>query len=490
MAEIGISGMVLAVPHLRVDLDDWCHWFDNNKDKIRTVVGHSYRLPGPVQNVYTMAANAVMRLIEQYNIDPRRIGFLAFGTESSTDNSAGAVIIKGMVDQVLRQLGLPAVSRNCEVPEYKHACLGGIYALKNAIRYLAHDGLNKLAVVVSGDVAKYRSGSSGEPTQGAGAVAMVLEAKPKMMSFDLAVSGNSSRYRGLDFRKPFSRFLNQEESNGRGYVSDFPLVNGKYSATCYMDAVLAAMEDMFERRNITDRASYFRNLRILFMHRPYHRMPQSSWGFAYLFALGRGSESDLAELEGYCTAAKVDLDSLLSEMTNSMDFFENLEGQAFPDPYPIAMTVLRAFRKTGCYQKLVEEPMRLGEEIMKNLGNLYAAALPAWMVAGLSQAAGENRELAGKEMLIVGYGSGDAAEVIPAKISPEWREAANLMDIQKAMQNPTDLTQAQYESLHQTGDAEGLPNPPSNEFVVSHTGVNDEGPIQDLGIEYYQYTDG
>jgi hydroxymethylglutaryl-CoA synthase len=44
-----------------------------------------------------MAAAASLRLILQYSIDPRQVGFLAMGTESSTDNSAGAIIIRGML---------------------------------------------------------------------------------------------------------------------------------------------------------------------------------------------------------------------------------------------------------------------------------------------------------------------------------------------------------------------------------------------------------
>ena len=49
-----------------------------------------------------MAANAVIRLIDQYDIDPERVKFLGLGTESSTDNSAGAIIVKGMVDRGTR----------------------------------------------------------------------------------------------------------------------------------------------------------------------------------------------------------------------------------------------------------------------------------------------------------------------------------------------------------------------------------------------------
>ena len=128
---------------------------------------------GPDQSVYTMAATAVMRLIDSYEIDPRRVGFLGLGTESSTDNSAGAVIIKGMLDEALRTRGLPPINRYCEVPELKHACLGGIYAMKHGLRYLALEEEDRCAIVVSADIAEYARGSSGEPTQGAGAVAML-----------------------------------------------------------------------------------------------------------------------------------------------------------------------------------------------------------------------------------------------------------------------------------------------------------------------------
>ncbi|MCZ0953570.1 MAG: hypothetical protein OXJ56_13445, partial [Rhodospirillaceae bacterium] len=135
--DVGISGFAAYVPPYRVSLEDWCRWTGAPWDKTRAVVGNSFRMRGPRQSVYTMAGSAAMRLIEQYGIDPQRIGFLGLGTESSTDNSAGAVIVKGMLDDGLRARGLPPVNRNCEVPEIKHACLGAVYALKYALRYLA-----------------------------------------------------------------------------------------------------------------------------------------------------------------------------------------------------------------------------------------------------------------------------------------------------------------------------------------------------------------
>ena len=123
---IGISGLAAYIPPYRVWLEDWCDWTGNHWPKIREIVGRSFRVRGPKQSVYTLAATAVMRLIKQYDIDPSRIKFLGLGTESSTDNSAGAIIVKGMVDGALIKEGIAPIARSCEVPEFKHACLGGV----------------------------------------------------------------------------------------------------------------------------------------------------------------------------------------------------------------------------------------------------------------------------------------------------------------------------------------------------------------------------
>ena len=169
--EVGISGFAVYVPPYRVDLQDWCQWTDSPWDKTSAVIGRSFRMRGPDQSVYTMAATAVMRLIDSYDIDPRRVGFLGLGTESSTDNSAGAVIIKGMLDEALRTRGLPPINRYCEVPELKHACLGGIYAMKHGLRYLALEEEDRCAIVVSADIAEYARGSSGESQPAGGGAA-------------------------------------------------------------------------------------------------------------------------------------------------------------------------------------------------------------------------------------------------------------------------------------------------------------------------------
>ena len=483
---IGISGLAAYVPPYRVWLEDWCDWTDNQWPKIREVVGRSFRVRGPDQSVYTMAATAVMRLIVQYDVDPTRIKFLGLGTESSTDNSAGAIIIKGMVDRALEARGMPPIARSCEVPEFKHACLGGVYGMKGAIRHLALDGAGGQAIVVCADIAEYARGSSGEPTQGAGAVAMLLEEDPSLVIVDLPASGSASDYRIMDFRKPMSRFCGQDRSQTH-QVQDFPVFNGKYSTTCYIDETLHALHDMYVKRKLNP-AEYMRSLKTVFLHRPYRRMPETGWAVSYLFAISHGDAQDKAELASYCYEAGIEPAMLEAEMLSKPEVAalaspETLQYEA----YPLTMAVLRVFRASRHYRREILDKLALGSDTMLDLGNLYTAALPAWLAAGFEQGLDENSLSAGEEVLTLGYGSGDAAEVIPFFMADRWREATAAIGFGDVMQYAIDLNQEQYIALHDGQRAPDLDYIPRNEFVIDRVGHSAERHFSDLGIEYYRF---
>lgn len=483
---IGISGLAAYTPPFRVWLEDWCGWTDNQWPKIREVVGRSFRVRGSNQSVYTMAATAVMRLIDQYEVDPARVKFLGLGTESSTDNSAGAIIVKGMVDQALAAQGKPPISRSCEVPEFKHACLGGVYGMKNAIRHLALDGAGGQAIVVCADIAEYARGSSGEPTQGAGAIAMLLEEDPQLVEVDLLQSGSASDYRIMDFRKPMLRFCGQDRSESH-QVQDFPVFNGKYSTTCYIDETLHALNDMYEKRGLIA-ADYLRSLKTVFMHRPYRRMPETGYAVAYLFALGNGSAEDRAELASFCYEAGVEPDGLLAEMSSKPEIVALADPERLNfEAYPLTMAVFRIFRASRRYRREILDKLALGSDTMLDLGNLYTAALPAWIAAGFEQAADENLDMAGEELLTLGYGSGDAAEVIPFIVAEGWRAATSKIQFGQSMEFAVDLNEDQYVALHAGRRPKNLDFLPNKEFVIDKIGRTDERQFQDVGIEYYKY---
>ena len=483
---MGVSAMAAYVPALRVQLRDWCEWTGNSWDKIEAVVGSSFRVPARHENVYTMAANAVLRMIRQNDIDPREIGFLALGTESSRDNAAGAIIVKGMIDRALDSLHLPRLSRNAEVPEMKHACLGGIYALKGALRYLACDARGKKAIVVAADVAEYERGSTGEQTQGAGALAMLVEPEARLFSVDLMHSGSASDYRGPDFRKPFTRHFIEGYAPNTLRPSDFPIFSGKYSTVSYLDETVCAVEDMLERLE-TSHGKFYRQVRGLFFHRPYHLMPVQAMSFLYVRGLARGRNHH-DELRELCTEAGVPIEDVFRETASSPDLYESVHrGEAPADPYEATSRVAGVLRRRRSFVELLAEKMSLGSATMARMGNLYCAALPMWVAAGLEEAAAKGCEIAGEPMVMVGYGSGDAADAIPISAPPGWQDAANRIGLGAALEGAIDLTREQYESIHDGRDPDYPDYAPRDEFAISRVGKRYDPSFQDLGVEYYEF---
>ena len=479
---IGISGFASYLPPHRVQLAQWCQWTGDQFEKIRNVVGNSFRMRGANENAYTMAATAVLRLIKQYDINANQIGFLGLGTESSTDNSAGAIIVKGMVNQALRDMGQAPISRACEVPEFKHACLGGVYAMKAATRYLATDGRDRIAIVVCSDIAEYERASSGEPTQGAGAVAMLIEPEAKLLSVDLETSGSASAYRGPDFRKPFVRFMGQSQGP---YLQprDFPVFNGKYSTTCYIDEVLAAARDLFGR--VKEQPSAFmRGMVASFLHRPYQRMAETGLAFTFLLALALGDAEDHQELLHYAHGADVDPDQLISELTTETDVYRLVEeGNISEELFPISSKTAKHFRTTDRFGELMTA---LGEQEMKEVGNLYTASLPAWMAAGMEHALRNGMDVTGKSILTIGYGSGDAAEIIPMTFVEGWQEAAEKIGFADSLADANDLIESDYIRLHDA-DQVALTTEVSGVFHIDHVGQGNTSH-DNRGIEYYKLT--
>ena len=482
----GVSGMSIYVPRLRVRLEEWCGWTGNSWDKIQAVVGRSFRVPTRQENVYTMAANAVLRLIQNYDIDPTQVGFLGLGTESSTDNAAGAVIVRGMVDRGLEALGRPRLSRHMEVPEFKHACLGGMYALKAAVRYASYDAGDRVAIVVCADVAEYERGSTGEQTQGAGAVALLVTRHAKMFEVDLAHAGCASDYRGPDFRKPFARHFNKAYAPNTQRLSDFPVFSGKYSTFSYLDETVHAVEDMLRKLNVSA-GRYYDSVHSLFFHRPYQMMPVQAMSFLYVRGLARG-DHHRDELKTLCNEAGVPMESVISEALSTPDLYAAVrkDGADVADPYQATTAVAALVRKSARFRELLQQKMSLGSATVRDMGNLYSAALPSWLAAGFAEAAERKLDLVSRPMVAVGYGSGDAAEAWPIRAVPGWEAVAARINAHGAIANPIDLTREQYEALHDGREVD-MDYVPQDEFVITHVGECYDSSFQDLGIEYYKY---
>ena len=168
------------------------------------------------EDVVTLAATAAARCLRAAGVDPREIGLLVVATETGVDHSKPVGIF---VHELV------GVGPHCRVYEVKHACYGGTAALMTAADWVrANRAQPRRALVVAADIARYALGSPGEPTQGAGAVAMLIGPEPRA----LFLSDESGLHAAnvYDFWRP----LDRREA----------LVDGKYSIDCYLEALSSA----------------------------------------------------------------------------------------------------------------------------------------------------------------------------------------------------------------------------------------------------------
>jgi hydroxymethylglutaryl-CoA synthase len=210
--------MGVAVPRRYIDLEDLARARGVDPAKYTRGLGAlQMAVAEPGEDTVSLAAAAARRALDVAAIDPRELGLLIVGTETGVDHS------KPVASYVHGLLELP---RTMRVYDTQHACYGGTAGLMTAIEWIASGAADgRRALVVCSDIARYGLATAGEPTQGAGAVAMVVSAEPGMLQLDLGIAGASSTH-VHDFWRP----LGQREAQ----------VDGHYSVECYLDAVATA----------------------------------------------------------------------------------------------------------------------------------------------------------------------------------------------------------------------------------------------------------
>lgn len=179
---------------------------------------------GPGEDVVTLAAGAAWRLLQRHPHLREKIGLCVVGTESGVDGAKPTAIY------VHQLVNLPST---CRVFEIKHACYGATAALQMAQAWACMRP-DRYALVIAADVARYKRYSSGEPTQGAGAVAMLVgQAQDQPVCLTLSDVSGTHAEEVYDFWRP-----NYQAA---------ALVKGKFSVECYLKSLLAAHDDFYRQ---------------------------------------------------------------------------------------------------------------------------------------------------------------------------------------------------------------------------------------------------
>ncbi|AGZ25350.1 MULTISPECIES: hydroxymethylglutaryl-CoA synthase [Staphylococcus] len=219
---IGIDKINFYVPKFYVDMAKLAEARQVDPNKFLIGIGQTEMAVSPVnQDIVSMGANAAKDIITDE--DKKKIGMVIVATESAIDSAKAAAV------QVHRLLGIQPFARCFEM---KEACYAATPAIQLAKDYLANRPEEKVLVIAS-DTARYGLQSGGEPTQGAGAVAMMISHNPSILQLnDDAVAYTEDVY---DFWRP----------TGHAY----PLVDGALSKDAYIRSFQHSWNEYAKREN-------------------------------------------------------------------------------------------------------------------------------------------------------------------------------------------------------------------------------------------------
>lgn len=220
-----VLAMGISVPRHVLPLHELARARNVDPAKYRLGLGcKEMAVVAPGEDTVTLAAEATLSLLQNApEYEPSKIGLLVVGTESGVDRAKPVAI------WVHNLLGLSA---SCEVFDVKHACFGGTAALRMASLW-ADANPGRLALVVASDIARYPLNSPGEPTQGAGAVALLLGSCGRGEEvFTLSKRVGMYAAQVDDFWQP-------------AYLKE-AVVRGHYSISCYIESLKRSLEDYGE----------------------------------------------------------------------------------------------------------------------------------------------------------------------------------------------------------------------------------------------------
>jgi hydroxymethylglutaryl-CoA synthase len=253
--QAGLESLGIAVPPTYVELAELARARGVAPGKYVDGLGVTrMAVPQVEEDTVTLAARAARMALEAAGCTAEDVGMLVVGTETAVDHS------KPVSSYVQGLLGLPT---RCRVFETKHACYGGTAALLLAMDWVrSGSAKGKKALIICSDIARYGVGTPGEPTQGAGAVALLVSDKPKLLAFEAGKTGAYAKD-VMDFWRPL-------------YSKD-AVVDGHYSVQCYLDALEGAYKAYQEAAgDAGGEGLYSDRFAALVYHVPYGKMSRKA----------------------------------------------------------------------------------------------------------------------------------------------------------------------------------------------------------------------
>ncbi|WBX96586.1 hydroxymethylglutaryl-CoA synthase family protein [Chryseobacterium gambrini] len=437
----GIEAASYYVPSLYLEIKDLAEKRGIEPAKLEKGLGlHKMGFPDVHEDAATFAAEALLKLIQDYNINPKEISRIYLGTESALDAAKPtASYAMQMVEKVLEKEFGERVFRNCDVVDMTFACIGAVDALHNSLDFVRANP-DKKAVVIASDYAKYELASSGEYTQGGGAVAVLISSKPDLI--EIENNWGIATESVFDFFKPRRHFKKEDLTNAPEsfperieIFTDEPVFDGQYSNQCYQDRIREAYDHY---KVITGLNKPYQNWKYLIFHLPYAFHGKRV--FTEIYSLENGLSYQTPEEQ-------------------------------------------KAVAKSDGYIQFINDKIEKSQRASSEIGNMYTASIFMALLSALQTSFNENEELAEQEIGFLGYGSGSKSKVFAGKVSEKWKKVVKKWNLFESLINRTAIDFETYEKLHR----KQLQNSVNENYKgFGLKSVELENPVL-KGARYYDY---
>lgn len=452
--KIGIDAIAFDVAKIHLPIKTLANARNIEPEKLEKGLGLlKMTLPDTHQDTVVFGANALTRLIIDNNIGLEEISRIYVGTESAIDSSKP--ISSFLIALMEQKFGENSLSE-CDVVDFTFACIGGVDAMQNCIDFVTLNP-GKKAIVVTTDFAKYDLNSTGEYTQGAGAVALLIASNPKIIAFENYWATSTKGV--FDFFKPFRTISKQEISGSEinepwfdnleseiEIHKDQPVFDGQYSNQCYMDRTREAYF-LFKKLKSSQETIY-NSWESIIMHLPYAFQ-------------GRRMLSEIYALDA----------------ENSI-----ISGNETTEEY---QNKLKEISKSEAYKNFVTEKLQPAEIASSIIGNLYTGSIFMGLLSTLAHFYDNKIDVSSKKFGFLAYGSGSKSKVFEGTIQSEWKSAVTNINLFDTLEKSTEIDFETYEKLHKKEQKQSIREPKS-EWILERI----ENQIPNLiGARYYKWID-
>ena len=458
MKKIGIDAISYYVPSIYLSIEKLSEHRNLDYEKLNKGLGlEKMAIADSNEDPSSFAANALISLFEKNNIDPKEIGRIYMGTESALDASKpSATYATELVEEYFSEKFGERCLKNCDIADLTFACIGGVDALQNTIDWISNNP-GKKAIVVSSDLSKYELKSTGEYTQGAGAIALLISENPSLISID-NVWGVATKSEN-DFFKP-RRTFNKKElideiisklnldisekdfeeifSNSTFWdnnseiievFKDEPVFDGQFSNTCYVDR----MQEAFVHFQQNKKTDFLNEWSHIIFHLPYafhgRRMIFNNWL--------NWIKNDITYKD------------LLAEIG-----LENDE-----------LFIKKAY-KSNIYKNFITSKIAPGEKASSHIGNMYSASVFMSLLSMLNYHFDNNTEIKNQKVGFISYGSGSKAKIFQGEIEANWKEKIKTSKLFESLNKRKEISFDEYQDLHKSKKISPLSN---HSIRFSHT---------------------